>query len=152
MALTSDNIQTIKQFADKLEKWANNLSYSTSQTKNFWVELILFFYPQDLQVTVSWLANIPTIGQKVQKDFEELSKMIGEWEDEDKESIEEESKENKVDHKEPKESEFDSEPEDKIDEEKEDKESSTNKADHKEPKEPEIDKKPDHETDDEDKE
>jgi hypothetical protein len=76
MALTSDNIQTIKQFADKLEKWANNLSYSTSQTKNFWVELILFFYPQDLQVTVSWLANIPTIGQKVQKDFEELSKMI----------------------------------------------------------------------------
>jgi hypothetical protein len=76
MALTSDNIQTIKQFADKLEKWANNLSYSKSQTKNFWVELILFFYPQDLQVTVSWLANIPTIGQKVQKDFEELSKMI----------------------------------------------------------------------------
>ena len=76
MTLTSDNIQTIKQFADKLEKWANNLSYSTSQTKNFWVELILFFYPQDLQVTVSWLANIPTIGPKVQKEFEELSKMI----------------------------------------------------------------------------
>jgi len=76
MTLTSDNIRTIKQFADKLEKWANNLSYSTSGTKNFWVELILFFYPQDLQVTVSWLAIIPTIGQKVQKDFEELSKII----------------------------------------------------------------------------
>ena len=76
MTLTSDNIRTIEQFADKLEKWVNNLFFSTSGTKNFWVELILFFYPQNLQVTVSRLANIPTIGQKVQKDFEDLTKMI----------------------------------------------------------------------------
>ena len=76
MTLTSDNIQTVKQFADKLEKWATNLSHITCPTKNFWVELNLFFYPQDLQNTVSWLASIPTIGQRIQKDFEELSKMV----------------------------------------------------------------------------
>jgi len=76
MTLTSDNIQTVKQFADKLEKWATNLSYITCPTKNFWVELNLFFYPQDLQDTVSWLASISTIGRRVQKDFKELFKMV----------------------------------------------------------------------------
>jgi hypothetical protein len=76
MTLTSDNIQIIKQFADKLEKWTNNLSYNASETKNFWVELTLFFYPQNLQATVSWLANIPVIGPKIQKDFDELTGII----------------------------------------------------------------------------
>ena len=76
MTLTPDNIESIKQFADKLEEWANNLSYSKSENKNFWVELVLFFYPQNLEDTVLKLANIPDKGQKIQKDFEELSKMI----------------------------------------------------------------------------
>jgi len=76
MALTSDNIKMIKQFADKLDEWATNLSYITCPTKNFWVELNLFFYPQDLQDTVSWLASIPTIGQRIQKDFKELFKKV----------------------------------------------------------------------------
>jgi len=76
MALTSDNIETIEQFADKLEKWAQHLSYSASPTQNCWVELALFFYPQDLQVTISRLAHIPTIGRRVQKDFEDLSDMV----------------------------------------------------------------------------
>jgi len=43
MALTSNNIKTIKQFADKLEKMPKNLPYSSSPTKNFGVELTLFF-------------------------------------------------------------------------------------------------------------
>jgi len=76
MALTPDNIEIIKQFADKLEEWTNNLSYSKSENKNFWVELILFFYPQNLRDTVLKLATIPDKGKKIQKDFEELSRMI----------------------------------------------------------------------------
>lgn len=76
MTLTSDNIRTIIQFADKLEKWANNLSYITSPTENLWMKLALTCYPQDFQFTVSWLADIPAVGKEVQKDFEELSAMV----------------------------------------------------------------------------
>lgn len=76
MALTSDNIKIVKQFADKLEEWVMDLSYSTYPIKNFFVELNLFFYPQDLQDTVSWLVSIPAIGQRVRKDFKELLKMV----------------------------------------------------------------------------
>jgi len=43
MALTSDNIKTIKQFVDKLEKMAKKLSYSTPPTEDFREELTLFF-------------------------------------------------------------------------------------------------------------
>ena len=76
MTLTSDNIRTIREFADKLEKWAKNLSYSTSPTENLWVKLALTSYPQDFQFTVSRLTDIPAVGKKVQKDFEELSQMV----------------------------------------------------------------------------
>jgi hypothetical protein len=42
MALTSDNIKTIKQFADKLEKMPKNLPYSSLPTWNFSLEPTLF--------------------------------------------------------------------------------------------------------------
>ncbi|OHB81849.1 MAG: hypothetical protein A2Z38_12040 [Planctomycetes bacterium RBG_19FT_COMBO_48_8] len=76
MALSSDNIKTLRQFADKLEKWAENLSYSTSPAGNLWVELTLSIYPQDVHSMASWLANIPTNGQKTAKELEELSHLV----------------------------------------------------------------------------
>lgn len=76
MALSSDNIKTVRQFADKLEKWAENLSYSTSPAGNLWVELTISLYPQDVHSFASWLANIPTTGQKARKELEELSKLV----------------------------------------------------------------------------
>ncbi|MGB2865741.1 MAG: hypothetical protein WBC05_20585 [Sedimentisphaerales bacterium] len=78
MALSSDDIKTIRQFADKLEKWAENLSYSTSPAENLWVELTLSLYPQDVQGIASWLTNIPATGQKIRKELEELSKLVQE--------------------------------------------------------------------------
>ena len=78
MALSSDNINTARQFADKLEKWAENLSYSTSPAENLWSELTLSLYPEDIQGIASWLANIPTSGQKAGKGLEELSKLVQE--------------------------------------------------------------------------
>lgn len=76
MALSSDNIKTARQFADKLEKWAENLSYSTSPPENLWLELTLSLYPQDVHSIASWLANIPTTGQKAGKELEEISKLV----------------------------------------------------------------------------
>jgi len=76
MALSSDNIKIIRQFADKLEKWAENLSYSTSPAGNLWVELTLSLYPQDVHSIASWLASIPTTGQMARKELEELSKLV----------------------------------------------------------------------------
>ena len=76
MALSSDNINTAKQFADKLEKWAGNLSYSTSATVNLWLELTLSLYPQDIQSIASWLAGVPTTSQKTVKELEEFSQLV----------------------------------------------------------------------------
>jgi len=76
MALSLDNIKTVRQFADKLEKWAENLSYSASTAENLWVELTLSLYPQNVQGLASWLANIPTTGQKAGKALEELSELV----------------------------------------------------------------------------
>ena len=76
MALSSDNIKTIRLIADKLEKWAENLSYSVSATGNLWVELTLSLYPQNVHGIASWLANIPATGQKVGKSLEELSELV----------------------------------------------------------------------------
>jgi len=76
MALSSDNIDTARHFADKLEKWAGNLSYSTSPSVNLWLELTLLLYPQDVQGIASWLAGISTTGQKAAKELEELSKLV----------------------------------------------------------------------------
>jgi len=76
MALSSDNINTARQFADKLEKWAGNLSYSTSPAVNLWLELTLSLYPHDVHSIISWLANIPTAGQKAGKELEELSHLV----------------------------------------------------------------------------
>jgi len=78
MALSLDNIKAIGQFTDKLEKWAENLSYDTSPTKNLWVELNLSLYPRDMQDTVSWLAGIPGIEKKITGQLEELSKLVQE--------------------------------------------------------------------------
>jgi len=76
MALASD--KTIRQFADKLEKWAENLSYGTSSTINLWVELNLSLYPRDMQDTVSWLADIPAIEKKITRELGALSKLVQE--------------------------------------------------------------------------
>ena len=76
MALSSDNIKTARQFADKLEKWAENLSYSTSPPGNLWLELTLSLYPQDVHSIASWLDGIPTTGNKAGNELEELSKLV----------------------------------------------------------------------------
>jgi len=78
MALSSDNIKAIGWFTDKLEKWAENLSYSTSPAGNLWVELTLSLYPQDVNDIASWLAGIPTAGHKARIKFEELSQFVQE--------------------------------------------------------------------------
>jgi len=52
------------------------LSYSTSPAGNLWVELTLSLYPQDVNSIASWLADIPTTGQKAAKDLEELSQLV----------------------------------------------------------------------------
>ena len=78
MVLSSDNIKIIRQYIDKLEKWAENLSYSTSPAGNLWVELTLSLYPQDVQEIASWLADIPVTGQKAGKELEELSQLVQE--------------------------------------------------------------------------
>jgi len=76
MALSSDNVKTIRLIADKLEKWAENLSYNVSPAGNLWVELTLLLYPQNVQSIATWLADIPTTGQKTGKEFEELSELV----------------------------------------------------------------------------
>ncbi len=78
MELTSDNIKTIGQYADKLEKWAENLSYSVRPPGNLWMNLTLSLRPQSLQGFASWLADIPTTGQKAGKALNELSKLVQE--------------------------------------------------------------------------
>jgi hypothetical protein len=78
MALSSDNVKTIRQYADKLEKWAENLSYGTSPVTNLWSELTLSLYPQDLLGIATWLGNISAAGQNIGKELEELSKLVQE--------------------------------------------------------------------------
>lgn len=78
MALSSDNVKTVRQYADKFEKWAENLSYSTSPAENLWSVLTLSLYPQDLQGITSWLANISPTGRKAGKELEELSRLVQE--------------------------------------------------------------------------
>ena len=76
MALSSENIKTAKHVADKLEKWAENLSYSTSPSVNLWLELTLSLYPHDVQSIASWVANISTTSKKTAKELEELSQLV----------------------------------------------------------------------------
>jgi hypothetical protein len=78
MALSSDNVKTIRLIADKLEKWSENLSYDIRSARNLWVELTLSLYPQNVQGIASWLANIPTTGRKAGKELDELSKLVQE--------------------------------------------------------------------------
>lgn len=78
MALSSDNVKTIGLIADKLEKWAENLSYSVSPTENLWVELTLSLYPQDVQGIASWLANILSKSQIIRNEFDDFSKLVQE--------------------------------------------------------------------------
>ena len=78
MELTPDNIETIRQYADKLEKWAENLSYSFCPPGNLWMQLTLSLRPQNVQGLASWLANIPTTGKKAGKALEELSILVQE--------------------------------------------------------------------------
>jgi hypothetical protein len=78
MALSSDNVKTIGLLAEKFEKWAENLSYSTSPSENLWTDLTLSLYPQDIEGIASWLANISTEGQKIRNELEELSRQVQE--------------------------------------------------------------------------
>jgi hypothetical protein len=76
MVLSSDDVETIRQYADKLEKWAEILSYNLSPTENLWTELSLSLYPQDVQGIASRLADIPAAGQNIRKELEEFSKLV----------------------------------------------------------------------------
>jgi len=76
MALSSDNVKTIRLIADKLEKWAEDVTYDIRPARNLWVELTLSLYPQNVHGLASWLANIPTTGQRIDKEFEELSGLV----------------------------------------------------------------------------
>jgi hypothetical protein len=76
MALSSDNVKTIRLIADKFEKWSENLSYRILPAENLWTELTLSLYPQDVQGIASCLANIPAAGQNIRKEFEEFSKLV----------------------------------------------------------------------------
>ena len=76
MALSSDNVKTIRLIADKLEKWAEDVTYDIRPARNLWVELTLSLYPQNVHGLASWLANIPTTGQRIGKEFEELSELV----------------------------------------------------------------------------
>lgn len=76
MALSSDNVKTIRLIADKLEKWAEDVTYDIRPARNLWVELTLSLYPQNVHGLASWLTNIPMTGQRIGKEFEELSEMI----------------------------------------------------------------------------
>jgi hypothetical protein len=76
MALSSDNVKTIRLIADKLEKWAEDVTYDIRPARNLWVELTLSLYPQNVHGLASWLANFPTTGQKTDKEFEELSELV----------------------------------------------------------------------------
>ena len=78
MALSSNDIKTVRQFAGKLEKWAENLSYDVSPSENLWVELTLALYPQDVHDITSWLAGISEPDQKARIKFEELSQLVQE--------------------------------------------------------------------------
>jgi len=78
MALSSDNIKTIKHFADKLEEWAENLSYSVRPPGNLWMQLTLSLRPQNVQGFTSWLADISKSGQKAGKALTELSRLVQE--------------------------------------------------------------------------
>ena len=78
MALSSDNIKTARQIADKLEEWTENLSYSASPSENLWVNLTLLLYPQDVHSIASWVAGIPTSGRKAAKELEEMSQLVQE--------------------------------------------------------------------------
>lgn len=76
MALSSDNVKTIRLIAEKLEKWAEDVTYDIRPARNLWVELTLSLYPQNVHGIASWLANIPATGQKIDKEFEELSELV----------------------------------------------------------------------------
>jgi hypothetical protein len=78
MALSSENIKTISQYANKLEKWSENLSYDIRSARNLWVELTLSLHPQSVQGLASWLVDISTTGQKADKELEELSELVQE--------------------------------------------------------------------------
>ena len=75
MALSSDNVKTIRLIADKLETWAQDVTYDIRPARNLWVELTLSLYPQNVHDLASWLANIPTT-EKTGKEFEELSELV----------------------------------------------------------------------------
>jgi hypothetical protein len=76
MALSSENAKTIGLIADKFDKWAENLSYEVRPAGNLWVELTLSLYPHNVHNIASWLAKIPTTGQKVGEALEELSELV----------------------------------------------------------------------------
>jgi hypothetical protein len=76
MELSSDNVKTIRLIANKLEKWADNLSYEIRPAGNLWVELTLSLYPHNVHDIASWLADIPTTGQKAGEALEELSELV----------------------------------------------------------------------------
>ncbi len=78
MELTPDNIESIRQYAEKLEKWAESLSYSVCPPGDLWMNLALSLRPQNVLGFASWLADIPKTGQKAGKALIELSRLVQE--------------------------------------------------------------------------
>ena len=64
MELTPENIEAIKLYADKLEKWSEDLSYSVKPPGNLWMNLALALRPQSVQGFANWLVGISQKGQK----------------------------------------------------------------------------------------
>jgi len=73
MGLNPDEIKSIEKLATNLKKWADNLSYSHSQT-------VIHLRPSfgQNQVILLLLKKMPAVGKKVEKELNELYNMIGE--------------------------------------------------------------------------
>ena len=71
MSLTRDEIAVIEQEATRLEKWADNVSFSYSPT-------VVRFSPSfgTEQMILSLLKEMPAVGAKIQKDYKVLDQVF----------------------------------------------------------------------------
>lgn len=71
MALTANQIAVIEQIATNLKIWADNLSYSPPSP----TIITILPYSEHNKVILWLLSEMPAVGQRVEKDFDELYKM-----------------------------------------------------------------------------
>jgi len=70
MTLTFDQVVGIEQLAANLKKWADNLSYSPPSP----TIITILPYSEHKKVILWLLSEMPAVGQRVEKDFNELYK------------------------------------------------------------------------------